>query len=164
MLRPEVFRNAIEEASGRIAPYIRHTPTIALNAGDLGVPSPVCLKLECLQHTGSFKARGAFNRLLSNDVPAAGVIAASGGNHGIAIAYAAQILGHKADIFVPEISSPVKVQRLRDYGANVNIVGATYAEALALWFTPMTSRKPLRVRARQRASWRPRKVFSIPWL
>ena len=130
MRRPEEFRNAIEEASGRIAPYIRHTPTIALNAGDLGVPSPVCLKLECLQHTGSFKARGAFNRLLSNDVPAAGVIAASGGNHGIAVAYAAQILGHKADIFVPEISSPVKVQRLRDYGANVNIVGATYAEAL----------------------------------
>ena len=131
MLRPEEFHDAIEEASGRITPYIRCTPTMALNASDLGLPSPVYLKLECLQHTGSFKARGAFSRLLSNDVPAAGVIAASGGNHGVAVAYAAQALGHKADIFVPEISSPVKVQRLRDYSANVNIVGATYAEALA---------------------------------
>lgn len=130
MLRPADFRDAIDDAAGRIAPYIRQTPTITLSAGDLGLPSPVTLKLECLQHTGSFKARGAFNRLLSNEVPTAGVIAASGGNHGVAVAYAAQVLGHRADIFVPEISAPVKVQRLRDYGAHVNIVGANYAEAL----------------------------------
>ena len=102
MLRPEEFHDAIEEASGRITPYIRCTPTMKLNASDLGLPSPVYLKLECLQHTGSFKARGAFSRLLSNDVPAAGVIAASGGNHGVAVAYAAQALGHKADIIRAE--------------------------------------------------------------
>ncbi len=129
-LQPHQFRAAIEEAAERIAPYIRKTPTMALTVGDLGLETSVTLKLECLQHTGSFKARGAFNNLLHNRVPPSGVNAASGGNHGIAVAYAAQVLGHKADIFVPEISSPIKVQRLRDYGAEVNVTGATYAEAL----------------------------------
>ena len=129
-LQPHQFRAAIEEAAERIASYIRRTPTVTLTAGDLGLETSVTLKLECLQHTGSFKARGAFNNLLRNRVPPSGVNAASGGNHGIAVAYAAQVLGHKADIFVPEISSPVKVQRLRDYGAEVNVIGATYAEAL----------------------------------
>ncbi len=130
-MKPEDFRDEIEAAAERITPYIRRTPTISLAAGDLGLDFPVTLKLECLQHTGSFKARGAFNRLLANDVPAAGVNAASGGNHGIAVAYAARELGYQADIFVPEISSPVKIARLRDYGAQVNIVGQNYAEALA---------------------------------
>mgnify|MGYP001166429823 CR=1 FL=1 len=128
--QPHQFRAAIEEAAERIAPYVRRTPTVTLTAGDLGLETSVTLKLECLQHTGSFKARGAFNNLLRNRVPPSGVNAASGGNHGIAVAYAAQVLGHKAEIFVPEISSPVKVQRLRDYGAEVNVIGATYAEAL----------------------------------
>ncbi len=92
---------------------------------------PVTLKLECFQHTGSFKARGAFNRLLSSPVPEAGVIAASGGNHGLAVAYAARDLGIRAEIFVPEIASPVKVERLRRYGAIVTQVGIRYSEALA---------------------------------
>lgn len=130
-MKPKQFRAAIEETAGRIAPYIRRTPTVNLAAGEMGLAFPVTLKLECLQHTGSFKARGAFNKLLSNEVPASGVNAASGGNHGVAVAYAARVLNHKADIFVPEISAAVKIQRLREYGAQVNIIGENYAEALA---------------------------------
>ena len=95
-----------------------------------GIEAHIVLKLEQLQHTGSFKPRGAFNRILTNQVPETGVIAASGGNHGIAVAYVAHRLGHRAEIFVPEICSPVKVERLRSYGAQVSLVGATYAEAL----------------------------------
>lgn len=125
------FRDAIEDAAGRIAPHIRRTPTIELAAGDLGIRIPLTLKLECLQHTGSFKPRGAFTRLLSNPVHEAGVIAASGGNHGVAVAYAARALGHRAEIFVPEIASPVKLARLRDYGATLTVTGRDYAEALA---------------------------------
>ena len=102
-----VSRADIEAAHHRIAPYIRETPVIALEPGALGVPTALWLKLESLQHTGSFKPRGAFNRLLTSDVPAAGVIAASGGNHGIAVAYAAQQLGVPAEIFVPTIAAPV---------------------------------------------------------
>jgi threonine dehydratase len=120
----------IEAAAARIAGHVRETPVLALESGAFGVRAPILLKLESLQHAGSFKPRGAFNRLLSNPVPAAGVIAASGGNHGAAVAYAAHRLGHRAEIFVPEISSPVKVQRLRDFGAEVRQVGANYGEAL----------------------------------
>jgi len=104
---------------------------MALERGAFGIAAPVTLKLELLQHTGSFKPRGAFNRILSSQVPAAGVIAASGGNHGLATAFAARGLGHRAEIFVPEISSPVKIARLRDYGAIVNVGGVSYAEAFA---------------------------------
>ncbi len=95
-----------------------------------GLDAHLVLKLEQLQHTGSFKARGAFNRILSHRVPPAGVIAASGGNHGVAVAYVAKQLGYRAEIFVPETCPPVKVERLRSYGALVNLVGANYAEAL----------------------------------
>jgi threonine dehydratase len=119
----------IEAAHQRIAPYIRETPVIALEPGALGVPTALWLKLESLQHTGSFKPRGAFNRLLTSDVPAAGVIAASGGNHGIAVAYAAQQLGIPAEIFVPTIATPVKIDRIRAYGARVTVTGEAYAEA-----------------------------------
>jgi threonine dehydratase len=101
-----------------------------LEAGAWGLDAHVVLKLEQLQHTGSFKPRGAFNRILSHEVPEVGVIAASGGNHGVAVAYAARQLGYRAEIFVPEVCPPVKVQRLGDYGAQVYLVGATYAEAL----------------------------------
>jgi len=121
----------IEGAAARIAPHVRETPVMALETGAFGIPAAVTLKLELLQHTGSFKPRGAFNRILSSQVPAAGVIAASGGNHGLATAFAARTLGHKAEIFVPAISSPVKVARLRSYGATVNVGGAAYAEAFA---------------------------------
>lgn len=120
----------IENASQRIADYIRKTPVMTLETNIWGTSGLIALKLEQLQHTGSFKVRGAFNRLLSQRVPAAGVIAASGGNHGAAVAYAARQLGYHAEIFVPEISSVVKVERLRHYGAQVTIVGSNYAEAL----------------------------------
>lgn len=124
------MRTEIEAASKRIASYIRTTPVMYLEPAVWGIQAQIVLKLEQLQHTGSFKPRGAFNRILTNHVPEAGVIAASGGNHGIAVAYVAQRLGHRAEIFVPEICSPVKVERLRSYGAQVSQVGATYAEAL----------------------------------
>lgn len=120
----------IEAASARIAGYVRTTPVIALERGAWELPASLVLKLEQLQHTASFKPRGAFNRILSNAVPSAGVIAASGGNHGIAVAYVARQLGYRAEIFVPQACSPVKVERLRTYGAEVSIVGSTYAEAL----------------------------------
>jgi threonine dehydratase len=97
---------------------------------DLGIASPVALKLELLQHAGSFKPRGAFNRLLSALVPPNGVIAASGGNHGAAVAYAARCLGVTAEIFVPAGTPAAKVARIASYGARVVQGGATYAEAL----------------------------------
>lgn len=124
------MRAEIEAAGERIAGRIRTTPIIHLENGAWGLAGRLVLKLELLQHTGSFKPRGAFNRVLSNPVPPAGLIAASGGNHGIAVAYVGQQLGQRAEIFVPEACSPVKIERLRGYGAQVTIVGATYADAL----------------------------------
>jgi threonine dehydratase len=119
-------------ASSRIKPHIRRTPVLRADARDFGVTldHPLALKLELLQHTGSFKPRGAFNNLLSRPVPAAGVAAASGGNHGAAVAYAAQRLGHKAAIFVPDVSAPVKIARIKGYGADTRVGGARYADAL----------------------------------
>jgi len=126
MIEPDDIRAAY----GRIKERVRRTPVMEVEAEAFGTPSPLSLKLELFQHAGSFKPRGAFNNLLSCDVPAAGVAAASGGNHGAAVAYAAQALGIPAHIFVPEISSPVKVSRIRDFGADVLVEGATYADAL----------------------------------
>jgi threonine dehydratase len=125
-------RRDIDAAAQRIAPWIRRTPVMAVDATDVGLDHdvPVWLKLELTQQSGSFKVRGALNRMLSADVPAAGVIAASGGNFGLAVAHAALRLGHPAEVFVPESSSAVKVARLRGYGASVNVGGAFYAEAL----------------------------------
>lgn len=120
---------AIQAAAARIAPHIRRTPLLRLAAADLGAPCGVTLKLELLQAAGSFKPRGAFNRMLSHPLPAAGVIAASGGNHGAAVAYAARALGVKAEIFVPEITGPAKLARIRGYGATLVQGGATYNEA-----------------------------------
>ena len=119
-------RSEIVEAAERIAPFVRRTPVIAVDVEG----SPVTLKLELFQHTGSFKPRGAFNRILAADVPEGGVIAASGGNHGLAVAYAAKTLGIRAQVFVPEVTPPVKVKRLRDYGAEVVVTGEFYADAL----------------------------------
>jgi threonine dehydratase len=121
----------IQAAAQRISGHVRPTPVIALEENAFGIAAQIFLKLEMLQHTGSFKPRGAFNCILGSKVPVAGVIAASGGNHGAAVAYAAQKLGHQAEIFVPTISPPNKVERLRGYGATVNVVGKVYAEALA---------------------------------
>jgi threonine dehydratase len=115
-----------------IRPYIRRTPVMAVDAGDFGLaPAPLTLKLELFQHSGSFKTRGAFTNLLSRKVPAAGVVAASGGNHGVAVAYAAMRLQVPAKIFLPSISSPAKIASIRDYGASLAIEGDRYADALA---------------------------------
>jgi len=119
----------VERAAARIAGRVRHTPVITLSEGDLGLSCPATLKLELLQHSGSFKPRGAFNRMLSAELPAAGVIAASGGNHGAAVAYAAQELGVPAEIYVPELTPKMKLDRIASYGAKVVRTGATYAEA-----------------------------------
>src|SRR5258708_10207169 len=122
-----------------IRPYIRQTPVVGAAGADFGLaPLRLCFKLELMQHSGSFKARGAFTNLLKGKVPAAGVAAASGGNHGAAVAYAAKRLGVAAKIFVPRISSPAKIQRIRDYGAELVVEGERYADALAAserWIT-----------------------------
>lgn len=128
---PTIDRERIREANLRISGRVRTTPIVSLEDGAFNSQGSIVLKLEHLQHTGSFKPRGATNRLLSGEVGEAGAIAASGGNHGAAVAYAARTLGHTAEIFVPEISSPVKLERLRDYGAKVKVVGKNYAVALA---------------------------------
>ncbi|HXF71832.1 MAG TPA: threonine/serine dehydratase [Actinomycetota bacterium] len=124
-------RAQIDEAAARIAASVRRTPTLELEHGAFGVPGRLVLKLEQLQHTGSFKVRGAFNRLLQAEVGPAGVVAASGGNHGLAVAYAARALGHRAEIFVPATSPAAKVERIRAAGARVHVVPGYYAEALA---------------------------------
>src|SRR5689334_24759518 len=127
-----VNRHGIRTVEPLIRPYLRHTPAITVDRADFGLPpGPLVLKLEQLQHGGSFKARGAFANLLLRDVPAAGVVAASGGNHGAAVAFAAMKLGKPARIFVPRISSPAKVQRIRDYGADLVVGGERYNDALA---------------------------------
>lgn len=127
-----ITRERIAAMEPRIRPYIRHTPVLRVDMADFDRPQlAVDLKLECLQHSGSFKARGAFTNLLERPVPKAGVVAASGGNHGAAVAYAAMRLGHKATIFVPEVSPAAKLDRIRSYGAELVVGGARYAEALA---------------------------------
>jgi threonine dehydratase len=127
-----VTRDRIAEVERLIRPYIRRTPLVAVDAADFGLPSsPLYLKLEFMQHSGSFKARGAFANLLLRNVPSAGVVAASGGNHGVAVAYAARQLGVQAAIFVPSITSPAKVDRIRAYGAETVVGGDRYADALA---------------------------------
>jgi threonine dehydratase len=123
-------RADIEAAASRIRDHVRVTPIVSTRLP--GIDAEVVLKLECLQHSGSFKPRGAFNRVLAQTrLPDSGVIAASGGNHGAAVAYVTRELGVRAEIFVPEIAAPAKIARLRDYGANLRIVGRNYAEALA---------------------------------
>jgi threonine dehydratase len=115
-----------------IRPYIRRTPVIEIDGAEIGlVPGKLCLKLELFQHSGSFKARGAFANLLTRTVPVSGVVAASGGNHGAAVAYAAMTLNEPAKIFIPSISSPAKIERIRGYGADLVIEGDRYADALA---------------------------------
>ena len=122
----------ITETEALIRPHIRRTPVLAVDMVDFGRPAfPVQLKLECLQHSGSFKARGAFSNLLQRDSPKAGVVAASGGNHGAAVAYAAMRLGIPAAIFVPSASPKAKTDRIRNYGAELVIAGDRYADALA---------------------------------
>lgn len=127
-----IGRREIERIREVIRPHVRVTPVVEVNGREFGLADfSVVLKLELLQHSGSFKARGAFANLLTRKIPAAGVVAASGGNHGAAVAYAAKRLGVPAKIFVPTVSSPAKVARIRAYGADLAIVGDRYADALA---------------------------------
>ena len=123
---------AIRAAAERIAPWVRRTPVIEVDGADFGVPGiRLVFKLEFLQHAGSFKTRGAFNHLLSREIPTAGVVAASGGNHGAAVAFAAMRRKVPATIFVPEVASPAKIDQIRGYGAQLEITGQRYADALA---------------------------------
>ena len=127
-----IDRAAIEKTEALIRPHVRLTPVLAASGADLGLaPFPLALKLELMQHSGSFKARGAFTNLMTRALPAAGVVAASGGNHGAAVAYAAMRLGVPAKIFVPTVSSPAKIARIRGYGAQLVVGGDRYADALA---------------------------------
>jgi threonine dehydratase len=125
-------REAIAGVERLIRPYVRRTPVIEVLAADFGLPfAGLNLKLELLQHAGSFKARGAFANLLTREVPAAWVVAASGGNHGAAVAYAAGKLGVRARIYVPTVASPAKIALIRSYGAELVVHGERYADALA---------------------------------
>lgn len=119
----------IRDARERIAPHVRVTPVLRPGPGAFGLDGPITLKLELLQHTGSFKPRGAFNKMLASDVGPVGVIAASGGNFGLAVAYAARSLGHRAEIFVPDTSPTAKIDRVREQGADVHVVPGYYSEA-----------------------------------
>ncbi|HSJ98341.1 MAG TPA: pyridoxal-phosphate dependent enzyme, partial [Myxococcota bacterium] len=122
---------ALRAAAARIAPHVRRTPVIEVDGADFGCPGTrLVLKLEFLQHAGSFKARGAFNHLLTRPIPAAGVAAASGGNHGAAVAYAAMRRGVPATIFVPSVASPAKLAQIRGYGARLEVAGERYHDAL----------------------------------
>ncbi|MEO0783685.1 MAG: threonine/serine dehydratase [Pseudomonadota bacterium] len=122
------WQSDIKAARDRIAGYVRRTPVMEMQIE--GLTHPVALKLELAQHTGSFKPRGAFNTLLSSDVPEGGIVAASGGNHGAAVAYAANHLGHKARIYVPEIAGPSKIAMIERTGADLVVVEGKYFDAL----------------------------------
>ena len=126
-----IARSHIASAAARLSSFVRHTPVLRVDGASLGLGFPVTLKLELLQHTGSFKPRGAFWAILSGAIPDAGVIAASGGNHGAAVAYAARALGVAAEIFVPAATPATKVNRIAGYGARVIVGGEAYADALA---------------------------------
>jgi threonine dehydratase len=138
MLAGVITRDEIRGTYDTIRPYIRRTPVVQVDLGELDPAGPdpstlptVTLKLEQLQCAGSFKARGAFANLLLRNVPPAGVVAASGGNHGVAVAYAAHRRGVPAKIFVPTVSAPAKMERIRQLGAELVVTGERYADALA---------------------------------
>jgi len=128
----EITRERIIAAHQLIKPHIRRTPVVEVGSADFGLdPMHLIFKLELLQHSGSFKARGAFSNLLSRTIPAAGVVAASGGNHGVAVAFAAMKLGKPARIFVPTVCPSEKLERIRGYGADLVVTGERYADSLA---------------------------------
>jgi threonine dehydratase len=128
---PAISRERIQATDRVIRPHIRRTPILEVDGEEFGLDSiKIVFKLELFQHSGSFKARGAFTNILTRDVPAAGIVAASGGNHGAAVAYAAMKLRKPATIFVPSVASPAKLNRIRRYGAELVIAGDRYAESL----------------------------------
>ena len=126
-----IDRGDIEDAAERIGSHVRVTPTLVVDARDFGleIDATITLKLECLQHAGSFKTRGAYNRVLSNEVPPAGVITASGGNHGVAVSHVASRLGLRAEVFVTETTPEAKIARIKANGAEVVIAGRYYDDA-----------------------------------
>jgi threonine dehydratase len=129
-----VDREDLEDAARRIRGRVRRTPVQVVDAGDVWLPAGGCLKLELLQHTGTFKPRGAFNRILSARErgeldPDVGIVVASGGNAGLANAFAAAAVGVPATVFVPTTASPTKLRRLHEYGATVVARGTEYADA-----------------------------------
>jgi len=127
----ELSRERIQATERVIRPYIRRTPILEVDGSEFGLDSiKIVFKLELFQHAGSFKARGAFTNMLTRKVPAAGVVAASGGNHGCAVAFAAMKLGKPATIFVPSVASQAKLDRIRGYDAELIIAGDRYAESL----------------------------------
>jgi threonine dehydratase len=128
VVAPEQIRSTYE----LLAPHIRRTPIVNIVPADFNLHAgSLSLKLESLQHAGSFKVRGAFSNLLTRKIPGAGVVAASGGNHGAAVAFAAMRLGVRAKIFVPSVASAAKIQQIKEYGAELEITGDRYADALA---------------------------------
>jgi len=128
----EITREAIATVYDRIRPHLRRTPMVQVDGADFGLQSgPISFKLELLQHAGSFKARGALANLLLRPIPKAGVVAASGGNHGLAVAFAARKLQTSATIFVPSVAAATKCERIREFGANLVVAGDRYADALA---------------------------------
>lgn len=132
MIHEQITPARIELTAATIRSYVRRTPVIEADGADFGLPGmQLVFKLEFLQHGGSFKARGAFTNLLTRDVPAAGVVAASGGNHGVAVALAAKRTGKPAAIFVPSVCSSAKLAQIKHYGADAKIAGDRYADALA---------------------------------
>jgi threonine dehydratase len=135
----QINRERVLATEKVIRPHIRWTPILEAEGRDFGLgPISLIFKLELLQHSGSFKARGAFANLLLRAIPKAGVVAASGGNHGAAVAFAAMKLGVRAKIFVPTVASPEKMERIRGYGAELAVTGERYADALAAserWIT-----------------------------
>jgi threonine dehydratase len=127
-----VTREQIAATYPLIRPHVRRTPVLEVASSDFGLDSGViALKLELLQHAGSFKPRGAFANLLTREVPKVGVVAASGGNHGVAVAFAAKRLGIPAHIFVPTVAAKPKQERIRSLGAELVVTGDRYADALA---------------------------------
>jgi threonine dehydratase len=132
MQAPEICRERVAATYELIRPYIRRTPTIEVDLADFGLSAhPIAAKLELLQHAGSFKPRGAFANVLMREVPKAGVVAASGGNHGLAVAFAANKLQIPSAIFVPGVAAATKQERIRSLGARLVVVGQLYADALA---------------------------------
>ncbi len=128
-IHASVTRRDVDAAADAISPFVRSTPVIEIPGHDIGIDATITLKLEYLQHSGSFKARGAAHFLATQPIADGGIVAASGGNHGAAVAWAAARFGHVAHIFVPTTASPAKVDRLRQYGAVVHEVGDVYADA-----------------------------------
>jgi threonine dehydratase len=127
-----ITREEIREFYPRLTPYVRKTPVVFVNGSEFGLgPVSLALKLELLQHSGSFKARGAITNLLTRMVPKAGVVAASGGNHGVAVAFATQKFQVPARVYVPTVASVTKIDRIRGYGAELVVGGERYADALA---------------------------------